>query len=162
MGSAGSHWLLGADRRTPSADRGAEAGVLGGENRPGALAFWLDGDRHDRHGRNHGGPSRRPRAGVRPVDSAHVSLRKVVCGGASAEHTGGPPQGSGEKERGAVTGQGGGTNMDKRLKKILIDCSCVCFKPLWGIKSSLGFVTKRAHFACFQKMTKIQWTNLHQ
>lgn len=42
VGSVGSHWLLGADHRPPSVDLRGEEGVLGGENRPGALAFWSD------------------------------------------------------------------------------------------------------------------------
>lgn len=44
VGSGGSHWLLGADHCPPSADLRGEAGVLGGENRLGALAFWTHCD----------------------------------------------------------------------------------------------------------------------
>lgn len=45
MGSAGSHRLLGADRPPPTAHVRREAGVLGGEDSPGALALWTDRDR---------------------------------------------------------------------------------------------------------------------
>lgn len=74
VGSAGSYRLLGADHRPPSADCCGEAGVLGGENRLGALAFWTDGDRQDGQCGNHGGSGGRPGAGMRPADSAHICL----------------------------------------------------------------------------------------
>lgn len=74
VGSGGPHWLLGADHCSPSVDLRGEAGVLGGEDRLGALAFRTDGDRQDCHCRDHGGSTGRPGAGMRPVDSAHFGL----------------------------------------------------------------------------------------
>lgn len=44
VGSGGPDWLLGADNHSASADWRGEAGVLGGENRLGALAFRTDRD----------------------------------------------------------------------------------------------------------------------
>lgn len=45
VGPPGSLWLLGADDAPASGDLCGEARVLGGENRPGSLAFRSDRDR---------------------------------------------------------------------------------------------------------------------
>lgn len=74
VGSACSHRLLGADRPPPTAHVRREAGVLGGEDSPGALVVRTDRDRQDRQRRNYSGPSRRPGAGMRPPVSAHPRL----------------------------------------------------------------------------------------
>ena len=74
MGSGCPHWLLGADHRSPCAHLLGEAGVLGGENRLGTLAFRTNRDGEERHRRHHSGPSGGPGAGMCPVDSAHFLL----------------------------------------------------------------------------------------
>lgn len=48
VGAPGSLWLLAADCPPSSADPRGEVGVLGGENRPGSLAFRPDRDGQDR------------------------------------------------------------------------------------------------------------------
>lgn len=100
VGSAGSHRLLGADRPPPTARVRREAGLLGGEDGPGALAVRTDRDRQDRQRRNHSGPSGRPGAGMRPPVSAHAGLWKEVQRGPTTQHAGGTAEGHGEEESG--------------------------------------------------------------
>lgn len=100
VGSAGSHRLLDSDNRPAVANGGVQAGVLGGENRLGALVLRTDCERQDGHLRHHGAPPVRSGAGVRSVDAAVFYVGEVTRSGEAPECSGEPTEGSGEEERG--------------------------------------------------------------
>lgn len=74
MGPLGSLGLLGADGPSASVDLRGEAGVLGGQNRPGSLALRPDRDRQERDGGHHGGAAMGTGAGVRSLEPAEIRL----------------------------------------------------------------------------------------
>lgn len=74
VGPPGSLWLLAADCPPSSVDLRGEAGVLGGENRPGSLAFRPDRDRQERDCGHHGSAAMGTGAGVCSLESAQIRL----------------------------------------------------------------------------------------
>lgn len=74
VGPPGSLWLLGADYPPPSVDLCGKAGLLGGENHPGSLAFRSNRDRQECERRHHGGSTVGTGSGVRSVESAQIRL----------------------------------------------------------------------------------------
>lgn len=107
VGSADTHWLLGAGHRSAFAHWCVKAGVLDSEDRLSTLVFRTHCDRQDCHSGHDGSKAGRPSAGVCCVDPAHLWLREGLCSGASAKQPRGPAEDSREEERGLVIELGG-------------------------------------------------------
>lgn len=106
VGPLGSLWLLGADHPPSSGDLCGKAGVLGGENCPGSLAFRSDRDRQECNCRHHGGSAVGTGSGVCSVESAQIRLWKAFFSGQPTEEPGGPFKSGGEEERRVVMRRG--------------------------------------------------------